>query len=98
MTIWEAFGGNTRGLDSIWEETGQECNCDDITSFHDGVKVADIEEALTSVVEVPSGSALQVLRGLGSIFTSVYAAKLKRVVSLLEGLQSGKKIALCKKE
>ncbi|GKA29288.1 hypothetical protein Tco_0715533 [Tanacetum coccineum] len=29
-------------------------------------------------------SALQVLRRLGSIFTSVYAAKLKRVVSLLE--------------
>ncbi|GKB27735.1 ribonuclease H-like domain-containing protein [Tanacetum coccineum] len=24
--IWEAFGGNTRDLNSIWEETGQECN------------------------------------------------------------------------
>ncbi|GJS32340.1 retrovirus-related pol polyprotein from transposon TNT 1-94 [Tanacetum coccineum] len=43
-------------------------------------------------------SALQVLKRLGSIFTSVYAAKLKRVVSLLEGLQGGKKIALCQKE
>ncbi|GKE98451.1 hypothetical protein Tco_0021802, partial [Tanacetum coccineum] len=50
------------------------------------------------VAEVSSTSALQVLRRLGSIFTSVYAAKLKRVVSLLEGLQDGKKIALCQKE
>ncbi|GKA12185.1 hypothetical protein Tco_0691731 [Tanacetum coccineum] len=54
-------------------------------------------------LEVPSASALQVLRRLGSIFTSVYAAvhklkkKLKRVVSFLEGLQGGKKIALCQK-
>ncbi|GJX57310.1 hypothetical protein Tco_0287207 [Tanacetum coccineum] len=40
----------------------------------------------------------EVLRRLGSIFTSVYTAKLKRVVSLLEGLQGGKKIALCQKE
>ncbi|GKC16045.1 2-isopropylmalate synthase A-like protein [Tanacetum coccineum] len=45
-----------------------------------------------------SALALQVLRRLESIFTSVCAAKLKRVVSLLEGLQSGKKIALCQKE
>ncbi|GJV69307.1 hypothetical protein Tco_1484816 [Tanacetum coccineum] len=37
-----------------------------------------------------SASVLQVLRRLGSIFTSVYAAKLKRVVSLLDGLQGGK--------
>ncbi|GKE93191.1 hypothetical protein Tco_1574286, partial [Tanacetum coccineum] len=56
------------------------------------------------VAEVYSSLALQVLRRLGSIFTSVYAAvqklkkKLKRVVSLLEGLQGGKKIALCQKE
>ncbi|GJZ57375.1 retrovirus-related pol polyprotein from transposon TNT 1-94 [Tanacetum coccineum] len=40
-----------------------------------------------SVAEVPSGSALQVLRRLGSIFTLVYAAKLKHVVSLLKGSQ-----------
>ncbi|GJV77888.1 hypothetical protein Tco_1509472 [Tanacetum coccineum] len=39
-----------------------------------------------------------ILRRLGSIFTSVYAEKLKHVVSLLEGLQGGKKIALCQKE
>ncbi|GJS87785.1 retrovirus-related pol polyprotein from transposon TNT 1-94 [Tanacetum coccineum] len=45
-----------------------------------------------------SALALQVLRRLGSIFTSVYAAKLKRVVSLLEGLQGRKKIGLCQKE
>ncbi|GKA82248.1 hypothetical protein Tco_0788996 [Tanacetum coccineum] len=51
-----------------------------------------------SVAEVPSASALQVLRRLGSIFTSVYAAKLKSVVSLLEGLQGRKKTALCQKE
>ncbi|GJU24766.1 hypothetical protein Tco_1163387 [Tanacetum coccineum] len=43
---------------------------------------------------VANASALQVLRRLGSIFTSVYAAKLKRVVSLLEGLQGEKRIAL----
>ncbi|GJS77628.1 retrovirus-related pol polyprotein from transposon TNT 1-94 [Tanacetum coccineum] len=43
-------------------------------------------------------SELKVFRRLGSIFTSVYAAKLKRVVSLLEGLQGKKKIALCQKE
>nr|GEV28769.1 hypothetical protein [Tanacetum cinerariifolium] len=36
----------------------------------------------------------RVLRRLRSTFTSVYAVKLKRVVSLLEGLQGGKKIAL----
>ncbi|GKD34993.1 hypothetical protein Tco_1250502 [Tanacetum coccineum] len=51
-----------------------------------------------SVLKVPSASALQVLRRLGSIFTSVYAAKLKSVVSLLEGLQGRKKTALCQKE
>ncbi|GKD07248.1 hypothetical protein Tco_1186933, partial [Tanacetum coccineum] len=43
-----------------------------------------------SVAEVPSALSLQVLRGFGSIFTSVYAANLKHVVSLLEGLQGGK--------
>ncbi|GKB20827.1 retrovirus-related pol polyprotein from transposon TNT 1-94, partial [Tanacetum coccineum] len=26
VAIWEAFGGNTRDLDSIWEEKGQDCN------------------------------------------------------------------------
>ncbi|GJY31220.1 retrovirus-related pol polyprotein from transposon TNT 1-94 [Tanacetum coccineum] len=26
MSIWEAFGGNTQDLDSIWEETRQDCN------------------------------------------------------------------------
>ncbi|GKC30701.1 hypothetical protein Tco_1037995 [Tanacetum coccineum] len=52
----------------------------------------------TVLNELVLASALQVLRRLGSIFTSVYAAKLKRVVSLLEGLQGGKKIALCQKE
>nr|GEW30665.1 hypothetical protein [Tanacetum cinerariifolium] len=26
LCIWEALGGNTRDLDSIWEETGQDCN------------------------------------------------------------------------
>ncbi|GJU74171.1 hypothetical protein Tco_1265576 [Tanacetum coccineum] len=26
MSIWEAFRGYTRDLDSIWEETGQDCN------------------------------------------------------------------------
>ncbi|GJX70675.1 ribonuclease H-like domain-containing protein [Tanacetum coccineum] len=26
MSIWEALGGNTRDLDSIWKETGQDCN------------------------------------------------------------------------
>ncbi|GJY66302.1 putative transposase, mutator type, MULE transposase domain protein [Tanacetum coccineum] len=25
-SIWEALGGNTRDLDLIWEETGQDCN------------------------------------------------------------------------
>ncbi|GJS78189.1 hypothetical protein Tco_0728070 [Tanacetum coccineum] len=25
-SIWEAFGGYTRDLDSIWEETGQDCS------------------------------------------------------------------------
>ncbi|GKF36279.1 hypothetical protein Tco_0113037, partial [Tanacetum coccineum] len=45
-----------------------------------------------------SVSALQVLRRLESIFTLVYALKLKRVVSLLEGLQGEKKIALCQME
>ncbi|GJR96824.1 hypothetical protein Tco_0268998 [Tanacetum coccineum] len=39
------------------------------------------------IAEASSASALQVLRRLGSIFTSLYAAKLKRVVSLLEGLR-----------
>ncbi|GJX56062.1 ribonuclease H-like domain-containing protein [Tanacetum coccineum] len=58
----------------------------------------DTESKLVLVAEVSSASALQVLRRLGSIFTSVYAAKLKHVVSLLEGLQDGKKIALCQKE
>ncbi|GJT02842.1 hypothetical protein Tco_0824011 [Tanacetum coccineum] len=53
---------------------------------------------LNEPVLASSASALRVLRRLGSIFTSVYAAKLKRVVSLLEGLQGGKKIALCQKE
>ncbi|GKG39465.1 hypothetical protein Tco_0463610, partial [Tanacetum coccineum] len=24
--IWEAFGGNTCDLDSIWEEMGQDCS------------------------------------------------------------------------
>ncbi|GKG19766.1 hypothetical protein Tco_0376865, partial [Tanacetum coccineum] len=24
--IWEALGGNTHDLDSIWEETEQDCN------------------------------------------------------------------------
>ncbi|GJZ47278.1 hypothetical protein Tco_0601110 [Tanacetum coccineum] len=24
--IWEALGGNIRNLDSIWKETGQDCN------------------------------------------------------------------------
>ncbi|GKC85312.1 hypothetical protein Tco_1141029, partial [Tanacetum coccineum] len=47
------------------------------------------EDGLDEVI-----SNLKVLRRLGSIFTSVYAAKLKRVVSLLEGLQGEKKIAL----
>ncbi|GKC45275.1 hypothetical protein Tco_1062997, partial [Tanacetum coccineum] len=37
-----------------------------------------------SVVEVPSASALQVLRRLGSIFTSVYAAVQKLKDSWLE--------------
>ncbi|GJV07431.1 hypothetical protein Tco_1345087 [Tanacetum coccineum] len=36
------------------------------------------------LIRYGKASALQVLRRLGSIFTSVYAAKLKRVVSLLE--------------
>ncbi|GKA07124.1 hypothetical protein Tco_0686348 [Tanacetum coccineum] len=45
-----------------------------------------------------SSSTLHVLRILGSIFTLVYEVKLKLVVSLLEGLQGGKKIALCQKE
>ncbi|GJX67812.1 hypothetical protein Tco_0303539 [Tanacetum coccineum] len=51
------------------------------------------EDHLPSTVlnEPVLASALQVLRRLGSIFTSVYAAKLKRVVSLLEDLQGGKK-------
>ncbi|GJT69046.1 hypothetical protein Tco_1028332 [Tanacetum coccineum] len=40
---------------------------------------------LNEPVLASSTVALQVLRRLGSIFTSVYAAKLKRVVSLLEG-------------
>ncbi|GJX47358.1 hypothetical protein Tco_0272548 [Tanacetum coccineum] len=39
-----------------------------------------------------------VLRRLGSIFTSVYAVKLKRIVSLLKGLPGEKKIALCQKD
>ncbi|GKE41332.1 hypothetical protein Tco_1468616 [Tanacetum coccineum] len=47
---------------------------------------------------VPEPFSLSVLRRLRSIFTLVYAAKLKRIVSLLEGLQGGKKIALCQKE
>ncbi|GJW95795.1 hypothetical protein Tco_0175467 [Tanacetum coccineum] len=51
-----------------------------------------------SITEVPSASTLQVLRRLGIIFTSVYAAKLKHVALLLEALQGGKKIALCQKE
>ncbi|GJS45020.1 hypothetical protein Tco_0595141 [Tanacetum coccineum] len=57
-----------------------------------------IGETWSDIAEVPSASALQVLRRLGSIFTSVYVAKLKRVVSLLKGLQGRKKIALCQKE
>ncbi|GJY94713.1 hypothetical protein Tco_0511074 [Tanacetum coccineum] len=56
-----------------------------------------LEIASSLVAEVSSALALLVLRRLGSIFTSVYAAKLKRIVSLLEGLQGGKKIALCQK-
>ncbi|GJW11806.1 hypothetical protein Tco_1577633 [Tanacetum coccineum] len=47
---------------------------------------------------ISASAALQVLRRLESILTSVYAVKLKRIASLLEGLQGGKKIALCKKE
>ncbi|GKE44793.1 hypothetical protein Tco_1472077 [Tanacetum coccineum] len=89
----------------------------------------DTASPSASVAEVPSASALQVLRRLGSIFTLVYAvvqklkkdswlelqfslgdnsklnivylpnrSLLKRVVSLLEGLQGGKNIALCQKE
>ncbi|GJR57222.1 reverse transcriptase domain-containing protein [Tanacetum coccineum] len=42
--------------------------------------LGSVPEPFTSVAEVPSASALQVLRRLGSIFTSVYAAvqKLKK--------------------
>ncbi|GJX48107.1 hypothetical protein Tco_0273297 [Tanacetum coccineum] len=73
---------------------------DRLTSLH---PVATIEAmavlgSVSDPFKVSSTSALQVLRRLGSIFTSVYAAKLKHVVSLLEGLQGGKKIALCQKE
>ncbi|GKA10022.1 hypothetical protein Tco_0689455 [Tanacetum coccineum] len=42
--------------------------------------LGSVPEPFTSVAEVPSASTLQVLRRLGSIFTSVYAAvqKLKK--------------------
>nr|GEW47262.1 hypothetical protein [Tanacetum cinerariifolium] len=30
--IWEAFGGYARDLDSIWKETGQECNSTEFSS------------------------------------------------------------------
>ncbi|GJX57083.1 retrovirus-related pol polyprotein from transposon TNT 1-94 [Tanacetum coccineum] len=44
-----------------------------------------------------SASALQVLRRLESIFTSVYAAKFETFVSLLEGLQGGKRLFYVKR-
>ncbi|GJT02073.1 hypothetical protein Tco_0823242 [Tanacetum coccineum] len=56
------------------------------------------DEVILNLKVSSSVSALQVLRRLESIFTLVYAVKLKRVVSLLEGLQGEKKIALCQKE
>ncbi|GJV08916.1 retrotransposon protein, putative, ty1-copia subclass [Tanacetum coccineum] len=52
----------------------------------------------TLLGSVPEPFSILVLRILGSIFTLVYAVKLKRIVSLLEGLQGGKKIILCQKE
>ncbi|GJW17951.1 hypothetical protein Tco_0025387 [Tanacetum coccineum] len=55
-------------------------------------KMRVIEHLSASVVEVPSASALQVLRRLGSIFTSVYEVKLKRIVSLLEAYVDSKTI------
>ncbi|GKD77221.1 hypothetical protein Tco_1339842, partial [Tanacetum coccineum] len=44
----------------------------------------------TSIAEVPSASALQVLRRLGSIFTSVYETKLKRVFHFKKVYKAGK--------
>ncbi|GJZ94062.1 hypothetical protein Tco_0666265 [Tanacetum coccineum] len=61
-------------------------------------KELDANIQTTHVVKWNSLKLNSVLRRLGSIFTSVYAAKLKRVVSLLKGLQDGKNIALCQKE
>ncbi|GJU80551.1 hypothetical protein Tco_1282916 [Tanacetum coccineum] len=79
-----------------------------------------VQEIFFRLHQAPSASALQVLRRLGSIFTSVYAVEQKlkkdswkelqfslvdnsmlnivqRVVSLLEGLQGGKKMLYVKR-
>ncbi|GJV24128.1 hypothetical protein Tco_1376823, partial [Tanacetum coccineum] len=76
--------------DYYWEYT---------RDFVEGNSMLSLKDSLSGDCDVEkNASALQVLRRLGSIFTSVYAAKLKRVVSLLEGLQGGKKIVLYQKE
>ncbi|GKG33020.1 hypothetical protein Tco_0430530, partial [Tanacetum coccineum] len=38
--IWEAFGGNKYTLDSIWEETGQDCNS---TRRHSRIRLQTME-------------------------------------------------------
>nr|GEU78192.1 hypothetical protein [Tanacetum cinerariifolium] len=58
----------------------------------------EVIKACPNKTEAELASALQVLRRLGSIFTSVYAAKLKRVVPLLEGLQSEKRLLYVKRD
>ncbi|GJU99751.1 pentatricopeptide repeat-containing protein [Tanacetum coccineum] len=52
---------------------------------------------LNELVLASSASALHVLRKLGSIFISVNAGKLKRIISLLEGLQGGKRLLYVKR-
>ncbi|GJU33237.1 putative reverse transcriptase domain-containing protein, partial [Tanacetum coccineum] len=42
VSIWEAFRGNTHTLDSIWEETGQDCNC---TKRHSRFGLKTVETA-----------------------------------------------------
>ncbi|GJX07391.1 zinc finger, CCHC-type containing protein, partial [Tanacetum coccineum] len=62
--IWKALGGNTRDLDSIWEETGQDYNFtrSDLknvrTVLGDGVAIPsdDVRNLATRAIETPLSS------------------------------------------
>ncbi|GKA79866.1 hypothetical protein Tco_0786462 [Tanacetum coccineum] len=45
--IWEVLGGNTCTLNSIWEETGQDCNS---TRRHSKIRLQAVKTASTFLV------------------------------------------------